>query len=66
MANRPHAAAVKLEDASARVMAAAKGGEVYVSDTVRDIVVGSGLDFQDRGVHTLQGIEGERHLYALA
>ena len=51
---------------AARVMAAAEGGEVYVSDTVRDIVVGSGLDFQDRGVHTLQGIEGERHLYAIA
>jgi pimeloyl-ACP methyl ester carboxylesterase len=51
---------------AARVMAAAGGGEVYVSDTVRDIVAGSGLHFEDRGVHELKGIEGRRHLYAVA
>jgi len=49
---------------AARVMAEAQGGEVLVSDTVRDIVAGSGLDFSDRGPHKLKGIEGERRLFA--
>lgn len=52
--------------AAARVMAGAQGGEVFVPDTARDIVVGFGLDFQDRGMHELQGIEGARHPYAVA
>jgi pimeloyl-ACP methyl ester carboxylesterase/class 3 adenylate cyclase len=51
---------------AARVMAEAEGGEVLVSDTVRDIVAGSGLDFSDRGTHTLKGIEGERRLFAVS
>jgi len=48
----------------ARVAAAAKPGEVLVSSTVKDLVAGSGLQFQDRGVHTLKGIPGEWRLFA--
>ena len=51
---------------AARVMAEAHGGEVLVSDTVRDIVAGCGLSFEDRGAHRLKGIEGERRLFAVA
>ena len=50
----------------ARVAAAAQPGEVLVSSSVRDLVAGSGLDFVDRGVHTLKGIAEERQLFALA
>jgi class 3 adenylate cyclase len=49
---------------AARVMARASGGEVLVSETVKDIVAGSALRFQDRGQHELKGIEGRRRLYA--
>jgi class 3 adenylate cyclase len=51
---------------AARVMTEAAGGEVLVSETVRDIVAGSGLRFIDRGVYKLKGIEGERRLFAVA
>jgi class 3 adenylate cyclase len=37
---------------------------VLVSSTVKDLVAGSGLEFQDRGVHELKGIPGEWRLYA--
>lgn len=50
----------------ARIMAAAEPGEIWVSRTVRDLVIGSPLRFVDRGVHALKGIEGEWHLYAVA
>ena len=49
---------------AARVMAQANGGEVFVSETVRDVVAGSGLTFDDRGVHELKGVEGARRLFA--
>ncbi|MDQ3870537.1 MAG: adenylate/guanylate cyclase domain-containing protein [Chloroflexota bacterium] len=49
----------------ARVAALAKGGEVVASSTVRDLVVGSGLAFEDRGVHRLKGAPGEWRLFAL-
>jgi class 3 adenylate cyclase len=49
----------------ARVAAAAGPGEVLVSSTVKDLVAGSGLQFQDRGVQTLKGVPGEWHLFAL-
>jgi len=39
--------------------------EVLVSSTVKDLVAGSGLRFQDRGVHALKGVPGEWRLYAL-
>jgi class 3 adenylate cyclase len=48
----------------ARVAAHAGAGEVLVSSTVKDLVAGSGLEFQDRGVHELKGIPGEWRLYA--
>ena len=51
---------------SARVASKAEAGEVLVSSTVTELVVGSGLAFVDRGVHTLKGIPGERRLFALA
>jgi class 3 adenylate cyclase len=50
----------------ARVAATAGPGEVLVSSSVRDLVAGSGLAFQDRGSHVLKGIEEERRLYAVA
>jgi pimeloyl-ACP methyl ester carboxylesterase len=49
----------------ARVAEAAGPGEVLVSNTVKDLVAGSGLRFQDRGVKVLKGVPGEWHLNAL-
>jgi class 3 adenylate cyclase len=48
----------------ARVAANAQPGEVLVSSTVKDLVAGSGIAFQDRGLHELKGIPGEWRLYA--
>ena len=48
----------------ARVAALAGPGEVLVSSTVKDLVAGSGLEFEDRGVHELKGVPGEWRLYA--
>jgi pimeloyl-ACP methyl ester carboxylesterase len=48
----------------ARVASHAGPGEVLVSSTVKDLVAGSGLAFEDRGVHELKGIPGEWRLYA--
>jgi pimeloyl-ACP methyl ester carboxylesterase len=50
----------------ARVAALARSGEVLVSTTVRDLVAGSGLQFEERGVHTLKGVPGAWPLYAVA
>jgi class 3 adenylate cyclase len=47
----------------ARVMDKARPGEVLVSSTVKDLVVGSGIDFRDRGSHQLRGVPGEWSLY---
>jgi class 3 adenylate cyclase/pimeloyl-ACP methyl ester carboxylesterase len=49
----------------ARVAANAQPGEVLVSSTVKDLVAGSGLTFEDRGHHELKGIPGEWRLYAV-
>ena len=49
----------------ARVAAKAQPGEVLVSSTVKDLVAGSGLSFEDRGAHELKGIPGEWRLYAV-
>jgi pimeloyl-ACP methyl ester carboxylesterase len=49
----------------ARVAALAGSGEVLVSSTVKDLVAGSGIEFEDRGVHELKGIPGEWRLYAV-
>ena len=48
----------------ARVGALAAPGEVLVSSTVKDLVVGSGLVFEDRGHHVLKGVPDEWRLYA--
>jgi len=50
----------------ARVGSAAGPGEVLVSRTVTDLVAGSGIEFTDRGVHSLKGLPGEWQLYAVA
>ena len=49
----------------ARVAAEAAAGEVLVSQTVKDLVAGSGLAFNDRGVATLKGVPGEWRLFAV-
>ena len=40
-------------------------GEVFVSRTIKDLVAGSGLEFADRGVHTLRGVPGRWRLFAV-
>jgi len=50
---------------AARVMAEAGAREVLVSSTVKDLVVGSGIEFDDRGSRTLKGVPGEWRLYAV-
>jgi len=48
----------------ARVMSRAAPGEVLVSSTVKDLVVGSGIVFSERGAHELKGVPGEWRLFA--
>ena len=48
----------------ARVAAAAEPGEVLTTTTVRDLVAGSGLEFDDRGTHQLKGVPGDWQLLA--
>ncbi|PWU24913.1 MAG: adenylate/guanylate cyclase domain-containing protein [Candidatus Rokuibacteriota bacterium] len=50
----------------ARVAAQAAAGEVLVSSTVKDLVVGSGIEFADRGTHELKGVPGAWQLLAVA
>jgi hypothetical protein len=50
---------------AARVMAAAGSGEIFTSRTVRDLVVGSDIEVEDRGLHRLKGIEGSWQLFAV-
>lgn len=49
---------------AARVAAMAAPGEVLVSSTVKDLVAGSGLEFEDKGPHALKGIPGEWRIYS--
>ena len=49
---------------AARISAAAQAGEVLVSATVKDIVAGSGITFEERGEHELQGVPGTWHLFS--
>jgi class 3 adenylate cyclase len=49
----------------ARIAAIAGAGEVLVSSTVKDLVEGSGLDFESRGTHELKGVPGEWRMFAL-
>jgi class 3 adenylate cyclase len=48
----------------ARVSALAQPGEVLVSQTVKDLVAGSGIEFEDRGMHELKGVPGDWRLFA--
>ncbi len=48
----------------ARISALAGAREVLVSRTVKDLVAGSGIEFEDRGVHTLKGVPDEWHVFA--
>jgi class 3 adenylate cyclase len=48
----------------ARVAGKAAPGEIVVSQTVKDLVAGSGLAFAERGAHALKGVPGEWRLYA--
>jgi class 3 adenylate cyclase len=48
----------------ARISALADAGEILVSGTVRELVVGSGFEFEDRGSHVLKGVPGEWRIYA--
>ena len=50
----------------ARVAENAQPGEVLVSQTVKDLVAGAGIEFYDRGVASLKGVPGEWRLYAVA
>ena len=50
----------------ARVSALAEPNDVLVSSTLRDLVIGSGLEFEDRGAHELKGVPGEWRLFAVA
>ena len=50
--------------AGARVAALAEGGEVLVSSTIKDLVAGSGISFEDRGERELKGV-GAMRLYSV-
>jgi class 3 adenylate cyclase len=49
----------------ARIASLAEAGEVLVSSTVKDLVAGSGISFDDRGEHDLKGIPGAWRLYSV-
>jgi class 3 adenylate cyclase len=49
----------------ARVAAKAAASEILVSSTVKDLVAGSGLDFEERGSHSLKGVPGDWQLFAV-
>ncbi|MFD3191110.1 adenylate/guanylate cyclase domain-containing protein [Sedimentitalea sp. HM32M-2] len=50
---------------AARLLDVSQGNEIWVSETVRDLVVGSDLEFQPAGVHRLKGVPGDCNLYKL-
>ena len=65
-----HAGEVEYDDISgitvltgARITGAAQPGEVLVSNTVKDLVAGSGITFTDRGTHIFKGLPGEWRLF---
>ena len=51
---------------AARLQALAVPDEILASSTVKDLAIGSGMRFEERGVHTLKGVPGEWRLYALS
>ena len=50
---------------AARIAALAGAGEIFVSTTVRELVAGSGLGFEDRGVRSLKGVAEPRQIYSV-
>ena len=50
---------------AARIISHAGPGEILVSGTVKELVLGSGIEFADRGTHTLKGVPDEWHLFAV-
>ncbi len=60
--DKPRGIAVHI---GARVSARAEPGEVLVSNTVKDLVAGSGIEFDERGTTELKGVPGEWRLYAV-
>ncbi len=50
----------------ARVAGLAARNDVLVSSTLRDLVIGSGLEFEERGTHQLKGVPGDWRLFAVA
>jgi class 3 adenylate cyclase len=48
-----------------RITATARGDEILVSSTVRDLFAGSEIEFDERGTHTLEGVPGEWALFAV-
>ena len=50
---------------AARIGALAGAGQIFVSNTVRDLVAGSGLGFEDQGVRTLKGVAEPRQIYGV-
>jgi class 3 adenylate cyclase len=50
----------------ARVSAVAGPNDVLVSSTLRDLVIGSGIEFEERGAHLLKGVPGEWRVFAVA
>jgi pimeloyl-ACP methyl ester carboxylesterase len=51
---------------AARIAALAGPGEILASSTVKDLVAGSGIEFEDRGVHELKGVPGGWRLFAVS
>jgi class 3 adenylate cyclase len=51
---------------AARILSMAGPGELMVSGTVKDLVVGSGISFEDRGEHELRGVPGEWRLWSVS
>jgi class 3 adenylate cyclase len=49
---------------ASRVVTEARPGEVLVSRTVKDLVAGSGIEFEDRGSRSLKGLDSEWRLFA--
>ena len=49
----------------ARVASLAEPDQVVVSGTVKDLVAGAGIQFADRGAHSLKGVPGEWRLFAV-
>jgi class 3 adenylate cyclase len=59
-------ASARAYNIGARVSALAGPNDVLVSSTLRDLVIGSGLEFEERGSYELKGVPGDWHLFAVA